>query len=75
MEFIATNFNLPTIIVAALVFGALGWVVWHTHKHGGGCSCCGDCGCNGKIAATAAAELISKNRKERGLELSARALF
>ena len=30
MEFIATNFNLPTIIVAALVFGALGWVVWHT---------------------------------------------
>ena len=25
MEFIATNFNLPTIIVAALVFGALGW--------------------------------------------------
>ena len=38
MEFIATNFNLPTIIVAAL-----GWVVWHTHKHGGGCSCGGDC--------------------------------
>ena len=35
--------NLPTIIVAALVFGALGWVVWHTHKHGGGCSCGGDC--------------------------------
>ena len=32
MEFIATNFNLPTIIVAALVFGALGWVVWHSHK-------------------------------------------
>ena len=30
MEFIATNFNLPTIIVAALVFGALGWVVWPT---------------------------------------------
>jgi len=47
-EFIATNFNLPTIIVAALVFGALGWVVWHTHKHGGGCSCGGDCShCNG----------------------------
>ena len=43
MEFIATNFNLPTIIVAALVFGALGWVVWHTHKHGGSCSCGGDC--------------------------------
>lgn len=42
-EFIATNFNLPTIIVAALVFGALGWVVWNTHKHGGGCSCGGDC--------------------------------
>ena len=43
MEFIATNFNLHTIIVAALVFSALCWVVWHTHKHGGGCSCGGDC--------------------------------
>ena len=44
-EFIATNFNLPTIIVAALVFGALGWVVWHTHKHscGGDCSHCKGC--------------------------------
>ena len=41
MEFIATNFNLPTIIVAALVFGALGWVVWHTHKHD--CSHCKGC--------------------------------
>ena len=68
MEFIATNFNLPTIIVAALVFGALGWVVWHTHKHGGGCSCGGDCrhckGCH-----------YTLNRNERGLKLSARALF
>ncbi len=52
-EFIATNFNLPTIIVAALVFGALGWVVWHTHKHGGGCSGCSGCGeggCNGSCS-------------------------
>ena len=72
MEFIATNFNLPTIIVAALVFGALGWVVWHTHKHGGGCSCGGDCshckGCHRALNGTL-------NRKGRGLNLSARALF
>ena len=49
MEFLATNFNLPTIIVGAIVFGIVGWILWHSHKHGGGCSgCSGDCGhCGG----------------------------
>ena len=49
MEFLAANFNLPTMIVAAIVFGGVGWVIWHSHKHGGGCGgCSGDCGhCNG----------------------------
>ncbi len=49
MEFLAANFNLPTVIVAAIVFGGVGWVTWHSHKHGGGCGgCSGDCGhCNG----------------------------
>ena len=48
MEFLAANFNLPTIIVAAIVFGGVGWATWHSHKHGGGCGgCSGDCGhCN-----------------------------
>ncbi len=36
MEFLAANFNLPTIIVAAIVFGCVGWITWHSHKHGGG---------------------------------------
>ena len=49
MEFLATNFNLPTIIVGAIVFGGVGWATWHSHKHGGcsGCSGCGEGGCNG----------------------------
>ncbi len=46
MEFLATNFNLPTIIVGAIVFGGVGWITWHSHKHGGGCGGCGDGGCN-----------------------------
>ena len=28
MEFLATNFNLPTIIVGAIVFGGVGWATW-----------------------------------------------
>ena len=32
MEFLATNFNLPTIIVGAIVFGGVGWATWHSHK-------------------------------------------
>ena len=39
MEFLAANFNLPTIIVGAIVFGGVGWITWHSHKHGG-CSGC-----------------------------------
>ena len=35
MEFLAANFNLPTIIVGAIVFGGVGWIIWHSHKHGG----------------------------------------
>ena len=46
MEFLATNFNLPTIIVGAIVFGGVGWAAWHSHKHGG-CGGCGEGGCNG----------------------------
>lgn len=34
MEFLAANFNLPTIIVGAIVFGGVIWVTWHSHKHG-----------------------------------------
>ena len=49
MEFLAANFNLSTIIVAVIVFGSVGWITWHFHKHGGGCGGCnGDCGgCGG----------------------------
>ena len=47
MEFLAANFNLPTIIVGAIVFGGVGWITWHSHKHGG-CDCGGSCsGCKG----------------------------
>lgn len=46
MEFLATNFNLPTIIVGAIVFGGVGWATWHSHKHGG-CGGCGEGSCNG----------------------------
>ena len=48
MEFLAANFNLPTIIVGAIVFGGVIWGTWHSHKHGGGCGGCGSAGgCNG----------------------------
>ena len=33
MEFLAANFNLSTIIVAVIVFGGVGWITWHSHKH------------------------------------------
>ena len=48
MAFLAANFNLPTIIVASIVFGGTGWLMYHEHKTGGlGCcdgSCDGSCG-------------------------------
>ena len=53
MEFLAANFNLPTIIVGAIVFGGVGWITWHSHKQGGGCSGCSGCGeggCNGSCS-------------------------
>lgn len=46
MEFLATNFNLPTIIVSIIVFGGTGWLMVHEHKTGGLGSCGGD-GCGG----------------------------
>ena len=35
MEFLATNFNLSTIIVSIIVFGGTGWLLYHEHKTGG----------------------------------------
>ena len=78
MEFLAANFNLPTIIVAVIVFGGVGWITWHSHKHGGGCS-----GCSGwrrrlqwQLQRLQRLSLsIEMIRKGRGLEVSARALF
>ena len=32
MDFLATNFNLPTIIGAVIVFGGTGLIVWHSHS-------------------------------------------
>ena len=46
MEFLAANFNLPTIIVSIIVFGGTGWLMYHEHKTGGlGCcdGCTGNC--------------------------------
>lgn len=53
MEFLAANFNLPTIIVGAIVFGGVGWITWHSHKHGGCSGCRGGCdsGCSGNCSS------------------------
>ena len=53
MEFLAANFNLPTIIVGAIVFGGVGWITWHSHKHGGCSGCSGGCdgGCSGNCSS------------------------
>ena len=56
MEFLATNFNLPTIIVGAIVFGGVGWATWHSHKHGG----CGGCGEAAMAIAAAAAAVTDR---------------
>ena len=47
MEFLATNFNLPTIIVSIIVFGGTGWLMVHEHKTGGHGCCDGSCGGGG----------------------------
>lgn len=48
LEFFTMNFNLPTLLVAAVVFGGTGWLLWRSHKAGGGCSgCSGGCSCGG----------------------------
>lgn len=48
LEFLAVNFNLPTLIGAGLVFGGTGWLLWRRHKAGGGCGgCSGGCSCSG----------------------------
>ena len=60
MEFLATNFNLPTIIVGAIVFSGVGWATWHSHKHGG----CGGCG-EGGLRRLQRLPLIGKNRWAR----------
>ena len=48
LEFLAVNFNLPTLIGAAVVFGGTGGRLWGSHKSGGACSGCGGCsgGCS-----------------------------
>ena len=40
LEFLAVNFNLPTLLVAALVFGGTAWLLYRTRKAGGGCGGC-----------------------------------
>ena len=67
MEFLAANFNLPTIIVGAIVFGGVGWITWHSHKHGG----CRDAAAAVTAAAveTAAAAAVAateRSRRRRG---------
>ena len=54
IAFLAATFKLPRIIVASIVFGGTGWLMYHEHKTGGlGCcdgSCgggCGSCGSHG----------------------------
>ena len=51
MEFLAVNFNLPTIIVGAIVFGGVGWITWHSHKHGGCSGCSGGCDRGGSCSS------------------------
>ncbi len=47
MEFLAANFNLPTIIVSIIVFGGTGWLMYHERKTGGLGCCDGSCGGGG----------------------------
>ncbi len=48
LEFLTANFNLPTLLVAAAVFGSTGWLLRRAHKEGGCSGCSGGCaGCPG----------------------------
>mgnify|MGYP001539345393 CR=1 FL=1 len=69
MEFLAANFNLPTIIVAVIVFGGVGWITWHSHK-------LRRRRLQWQLQRLQRLSLsIEMIRKGRGLEVSARALF
>lgn len=61
MEFLAANFNLPTIIVGAIVFGGVGWITWHSHKHGGGCSGAAAAAKAAAMAAAAVAAAVTEH--------------
>ena len=61
MEFLAANFNLPTIIVAVIVFGGVGWITWHSHKHGGGCSGAAAAAKAAAMAAAAVAAAVTEH--------------
>lgn len=58
MEFLAANFNLPTIIVSIFVFGGTGWLLYHEHKTGGLGCCDGLLRGRRAAAVTAAAQVI-----------------
>ena len=60
MEFLATNFNLPTIIVSIIVFGGTGWLMYHEHKTGGLGCCDGSLRGAADAAVTAAAQGTAK---------------
>ena len=52
LDFLAVNFNLPTLLVAAAVFGGTAWLLYRTRKAGGCGGCPGGCphctgGCHG----------------------------
>ena len=64
MDFLATNFNLPTIIGAVIVFGGTGLIVWHSHKHGGvGCDCGGSCHGECVLSSILATQMPCRSRR------------
>ena len=61
MDFLATNFNLPTIIGAVIVFGGTGLIVWHSHKHGGVAVAAATVSVAAPVAAMAPAKKMQKS--------------
>ena len=59
MEFLAANFNLPTIIVSIIVFGGTGWLMYHEHKTGASAAVTAPAGA-AAAAVTAAAQVIAR---------------